>query len=307
MDNSEFCVAIIMSVYNGEKYLSQQLETIFDQKFRNITLYVRDDCSEDSTVEIVKSYAKNYNIVLIEGDQRLGAAQSFLTLLSIVPDSYSFYFFCDQDDWWESFKVSRAIDILQYNSDQPTLYCAKLELVDAHLNHLGYSRKPSFLRFENALVECVATGCAAAFNLPAKKILSLCTPRHIFMHDWWVYLVISAFGKVVYDDFPVIKYRQHDLNVVGSAHGYLGLFFRRIFRVIHRKNDGIFSMSAQARELLQCYRHMLSPYQIFLLQLILDSKNSIIKRCRLVFSAQLKRQSVVDDFLLRFMILFNQF
>ena len=46
-------VAILMSTYNGERYLAEQIQSIIDQSYPNWTLYIRDDGSTDRTQEII--------------------------------------------------------------------------------------------------------------------------------------------------------------------------------------------------------------------------------------------------------------
>jgi glycosyltransferase involved in cell wall biosynthesis len=297
--------AVVMSTYNGGDYLGTQLDSIFCHDIFDIHLYVRDDCSQDKTKDILQKYSQKYNITILESSKRLGAAQSFMNVLSSVPNSYSYYFFADQDDFWISHKIERSLNFLSQYSDIPALYCSRLELVDRNLNHLGYSKIPKILGFENALVECVATGCGVAFNLAAKKLLSRCSPDKIFMHDWWAYLVISAFGEIVYDEQPSVKYRQHGANVVGSAYGELELYIRRIKRLVRGNADGIFQMSSQAEEFLKCYGEELDSSKKEILTIIVEGKNSFLKRINLAFSKGFQRQSNIDDILLRFLILFN--
>ena len=305
MIDSQPRIAVLMSVYNGEKYLSQQINSIYSQKVKNISLFMRDDCSQDSTVEIIMSYKEKYDINLIEGKERLGSAQSFLTLLSIVPDCYSIYFFSDQDDWWEPCKISRVISFFNSDYNDPVLYCSKFEIVDDEMNHLGFSKKPVFLNFNNALVESSVLGCTIAFNLSAKKIVNTCIPKFVIMHDWWIYLVISAFGTIVYDDHPVIKYRQHKDNVIGYPKTFLSLYINRFLRLFQKKRTGSFKISNQLSIFLDCYCEILDAEKLYSLNLFVEGKNSIIKRIQICFSRIRKRQKFLDDILLRFMILFN--
>lgn len=299
--------AVLLSTYCGRKHIDQMLESLSQQKFDDFVLYVRDDGSSDDTVAHLRSYDEKLKIILIESTSRIGAAHSFMSLLHAVPDTFDYYFYADQDDYWLLDKIERAASVLDQYSMIPALYCGRQELVDSSLNHLAYSRIPTILGFQNALVECVCTGCATAFNLPAKKLLTRCPPENFFMHDWWTYLVVSAFGKVVYDDQPVIKYRQHGENVVGAAHGKLRLIFNRIKRIARGRKDGIFFMSVQAKELLRCYGDMLDSSKAELLMLVVGGKKSFPKRLRLVFSRSFRRQSLLDDLLLRLVILFNMY
>lgn len=299
--------AVLLSTYCGSAHIAEMLESLYHQKFDDFVLYVRDDASSDDTIAHLRSYDEKLKIVLLESTSRIGAAHSFMSLLRSVPDTFDYYFFADQDDYWMFDKIERAVSILDRYPGIPALYCARQELVDSSLSHLAYSRIPNILGFQNALVECVCTGCATAFNLPAKKLLTSCSPENFYMHDWWTYLVVSAFGQVVYDEQTVIKYRQHGANVVGAAHGKLRLIFNRLNRFVCGRKDGIFFMSVQAKELLNCYGDTLDSSKIDLLKLIVEGKKSFLKRIRLVFSRSFRRQSLTDDIMLRCMILLNMY
>ena len=109
-------VAVIMSTYNGEKFIREQLDSILNQSYKNIELIVRDDGSKDKTVEIVKEYqAKHKNIKLFEG-QNLGFVKSFFELLKLAEADY--YAYADQDDIWIENKIELAVNSLNKLDDQ---------------------------------------------------------------------------------------------------------------------------------------------------------------------------------------------
>ena len=128
-------VQVVMSTYNGEKYLKEQIDSILSQEGVDVRLYIRDDGSSDRTTDILASYQEHKNVKIEKGNN-LGFAKSFLTALDEC-DEADYYAFSDQDDVWEKDKLSTAIEILEEESQStPLLYCSALQRVDENLNPL---------------------------------------------------------------------------------------------------------------------------------------------------------------------------
>jgi len=215
-------IAVLMSTYNGERFIDEQVRSILEQLPANGRLMIRDDGSSDSTASRIDAFA-DPRIELTRGEN-LGFAGSFLTLLSQVPRTVDMVMFSDQDDVWMPEKVARSWQHLQPLAAQPALYCSSQMLVDETLKPLHvtppWPRPPSFA---GALTENVVTGCTAALNQPAVVLLqSAGVPEGVHFHDWWMYLVVSAFGSVVVDDQPTLMYRQHGTNQIGHGSGWWG-------------------------------------------------------------------------------------
>lgn len=92
-------VQVVMSTYNGEKYLKEQIDSILSQEGVDVRLYIRDDGSSDRTTDILASYQEHKNVKIEKGNN-LGFAKSFLTALDEC-DEADYYAFSDQDDVWE--------------------------------------------------------------------------------------------------------------------------------------------------------------------------------------------------------------
>ena len=105
-------VSVLMSTYNGEKYLHEQINSILGQQGVEIHLLIRDDGSSDGTVEICKEYAKKYNQITFYQGENLGVGKSFLDLLKHAPDA-DYYSFADQDDVWLEDKIIRAVTMIK--------------------------------------------------------------------------------------------------------------------------------------------------------------------------------------------------
>lgn len=225
---------VLMATHNGAAFVEQQTKSILEQDYTRLSLIIRDDGSQDATCKIVSAMATNPRVKLIEGEN-VGLPHAFLYMLSFVPDDAGAVFLSDQDDVWMPGKVAAAMQCLaSAQSDTPTLYCSRLQLADTNLNPIGLSplwtREPNF---GNALVQNICSGCSVGFNRPALDLLKAAGPpaHGIAFHDWWTYLVVSAFGIVHYDPTLQIHYRIHPNNNVGLAAGRLDLLPRRTQRL----------------------------------------------------------------------------
>ena len=300
-------VAILLSTYNGERYIAEFLDSLIEQSYSEFKLIIRDDGSSDKTLEIIQNYQGLLNIECYESDKNLGAAGSFMQLLSLAGSGYKYYFFADQDDVWHRNKISRAIEKIQHLDKRIALYFSALEIVDSGLMHISYSNVPRLISFKNALVENIATGCASVINANARNLIISRPPERVLMHDWWVYLVCSAFGEIVFDEFPTIKYRQHGANVIGSATSLFDDYKRRLFRFLHSPKDGIFCVSDQAREFSNCYLDLLSDEQRRLVRMLIYGQDKIYQRILLAIKSPYVRQRRFDTFILRLLFLFGRF
>jgi glycosyltransferase involved in cell wall biosynthesis len=299
-------VAILLATYNGSEYIREFLDSLIAQTYTDFKRIVRDDGSTDDTLEIIRNYSSRIKIDFIETNVRLGPAKSFFELLTLANDDFDFYFFADQDDYWHKSKIERAVDKLSAEKENIALYCSQMEYVDENLAHIKYSRIPKIVALENALVENIATGCTIALTRPARRLILENPPSRIIMHDWWFYIVIVAFGKVIYDGFPSIKYRQHSNNMIGAATNIFQDFNRRLSRFI-RSDGGIFGLASQAMEFKRCFTWMLSEKQLELLNSIIDAKIHIVKRLQLALFSKFIRQRWGDTLILRILFLVGRF
>lgn len=209
-------VQVLMSTYNGEKYLREQLESILGQTYPCIKVLIRDDGSTDGTVEILKEYKRKYNNVTYYKEENIGVIQSFLKLLRDSDDCVEYYAFADQDDVWLPEKISRAVQMIEEkHSEKPVLYCSDTYITDEKLNIIKKEDKNPRPSFGNALVQNVCTGCTAVMNRELRDIINETRPVDIVMYDWWFYLSATLYGEVIYDQDAYIYYRQHENNEWG--------------------------------------------------------------------------------------------
>lgn len=214
-------VAVLMSTYNGQKYLKEQIESILAQKGVDITIFIRDDGSSDGTVEIIKNYVKTHdNVRLLIGDN-IGVGNSFMEVLYSAEKDNDYYAFADQDDVWLPEKMEEAIDMIK-DSTKPALYCSNQILVDKKLNKIGmrFSNDPD-VSYKQIMCQNKLSGCTMVWNKKLQDLLSERDRRPSDtllirrIHDVWVAMVAAVVGKIIYDSHSYILYRQHESNVVG--------------------------------------------------------------------------------------------
>lgn len=224
-------IDILLATYNGEKYIKEQIDSILNQTYKNIRLVISDDCSNDNTVDILREYKqKDERIEIYEQQQNLGVVKNIEFLLEQVENNY--YMLSDQDDIWLPEKVEKSFEKLI--EDKSDLVFGDLEVVDENLN-IMYSSFGDFMLLNrkinkyintdklNYLYNCV-TGCTIlAKKETLTKILPLPNNSKYLIHDYWIGLMASLYGKMSYIHEKYIKYRQHGNNQVGTekiSHGF---------------------------------------------------------------------------------------
>lgn len=250
-------VAILMSTYNGEKYLAEQIESIIKQSYSNWHLYIRDDGSTDNTIRIIKKYAKQnskitfYNAGSIDN---IGVTKSFIELLKGT--SADFYMFSDQDDFWKKNKIETTLNAMLNNDTPNKPICVFSELVVANksLHPLRLMNGQNiWLDFPHFLFGNCVTGCTMMINQRLKNLLQIEQTdfSKVYLHDWWIALTASAFGKLVYVEQPTILYRQHGDNVEGSKSDNLFTLLQRSFNMKHELSGliKIFTMDKEFKRL----------------------------------------------------------
>jgi glycosyltransferase involved in cell wall biosynthesis len=217
------CVAILLATKDGAAFLSDQLRSFANQSHTNWFVVVSDDGSRDATCEMIERFATQHpQRVLRRAGPRKGVAANFLSLAADPSIKADFYAFSDQDDVWHADKLSRALTRLATVAiGTPALYCGRTDLMTEDGRCYGLSplfrRRPSF---RNALVQNLGGGNTMVFNRATKQLVAAAGVQEVVLHDWWLYLLVTAAGgSVFYDPQPTVKYRQHGANVIGSNRG----------------------------------------------------------------------------------------
>jgi glycosyltransferase involved in cell wall biosynthesis len=255
-------VAILLSSYNGEAFLAEQLDSLLAQTHDNWMLFWRDDGSHDGSVGVLEAFAAGPGagrcVHVASPFGHLGPTGSFLTLLraAVTQGGFDAVAFADQDDVWLPAKLARGLIALQ-GTALPAIYCARQVLVDAALRRTGVSglltRQPGF---PASLTQNVATGCTVMLSAAAAGLVARSNPSAASLHDWWCYLLVTAAGGLfLHDDEPVVLYRQHASNFVGAPPSE----WRRAWSAIQRGPALFMSVLRQNVAALAAQPDLLSP------------------------------------------------
>lgn len=238
-------IAVLMSSYNGEKFIEQQIDSVLQQQCEaEIELIVRDDGSNDATHSILQSLQDAGKLRWYTGEN-LRPAKSFLHLAANCQGA-DFYAFCDQDDYWHPDKLQKGLDLLK-NAEGPAMVLANARLVDGELKDLGrnvYARAPQ-RDFYSALCGGGFLGCTIIMNEAlAKLIRAYPHPDKLIMHDSYVAILCTLYnGQIFFDPAPHMDYRQHGSNVVGTQWTKWDALKNRFARVTKRPKISIADMA----------------------------------------------------------------
>ncbi len=297
--------AILLSTFNGERFISALLDSLVGQLDIHPVVYWRDDGSTDSTAQIVRSYSASIDLREVLGSGRLGPSASFLSLLRKAAPHHASFHFADQDDIWNPGKVAHAHQVVT-QIEAPILFHCRQQLIDSSDLVLRLSRQSGPGSFSNALCENIAVGCTVALNHSAAQFVAKGKPIHSLMHDWWAYLVISAVGRIMYDSKPWIQYRQHTQNVIGGNRGVIHQLMWRLQRVA-TSSGGVGRISKQLLDLLDIHGDILTYEQRLKVERLLAGKSSICARLNNSLFPPAIRQSWVDQLFLRGLLFTNRY
>lgn len=284
-DNTKY-VLVMLSTYNGEKFLRKQLDSIINQKGVNVYLLIRDDGSTDGTLQILDEYKSLYpHIITIYKGINIGCARSFRYLMEqaytftlLSPD---FYAFCDQDDIWIEDKLKRATEALSaYDPTSPNLFFSNFKEIDEYGNGLFTEDKAFNLSFGEALIMNPSVGCTQVFNKVCLEKSLTSHPNRLILHDWWIYsLCLALSGNVVYDHNALVLYRQHASNVLGARHISR---FRKLYNWLYKKNNNLCMHLAES--IYNNYGNQMNVVNQNLAKLCMNYKKNICCRFRLLLS-----------------------
>lgn len=300
---------VLLSSYNGGEFLQPQIDSVLDQQNVRVRLTIRDDGSSDAlTRDVLHRYEADPRVTIDWGNNS-GVIQSFYHLLKNAEQA-DYYAFCDQDDVWFEDKLARAAASLAKHAPGPLLYCTRKIYTDTDLKPIGTSSLCSkSVTVSNAAVENIATGCTSAFNHELRELaLKTNSLDGIYMHDWWLCLLASAFGTVIFDEKPSIYYRQHSRNQVGATPNYFLRLMQRIKRVLNTRRKNNVYWLTQARAFKEQYEDLLTPVQCGFFETLEYYDSNIFDRYKIVTGPEaLFMQSTADTFFLKLMILFRLF
>ena len=235
-------VEILLSTFNGGVYLEEQLKSFEKQTFQDWRLIVRDDGSDDNSIEVIESFAAKYpdRVVFVNIPKKLhGVLGAYAQLMDYSCCDY--IFFADQDDVWNVDKLEIMLGYIRnaekvHGRDKPILVYSDLCVTNESLAE----KSGSFFKIQhldplrylpnNILIQNIVPGCSMAMN---KAMIDLCipVPEEAILHDWWVMLTASVFAEIVYIPEQLMLYRRHISNVtsVGNRYGIVNIV-KKIFK-----------------------------------------------------------------------------
>lgn len=301
-------LAILMATYNGEKYLREQIDSILQQELDiPFDLIVRDDGSNDSTLQILESYQQK-GLLRYYAQGNLGAAKGFIQMLRDNP-GYELYAFSDQDDVWNPGKLQKGVNAVA-DKEGPAIYCTNAELVDSQMQAIGRNThrvKPTYNLVSILCLASCAQGCTSVFNSALAKVLQgRDMPEVFIMHDSLVTCLCALMGgMIIYDHEPSIKYRMHGSNVFGMVTAKQSLLrvLKSRFKVITTKKK--ISMYTQARNILETYGDVIPQENRALCETVIRSEKSLGARLKLVFDKDLKHDTTNNTITKKLQILFG--
>ncbi len=256
-------VAIVMTTYNGEKYVEEQVKSILSSSYQDFELFVFDDGSKDSTLSKLERYEKEYpgQVRVIRNESNYGVTMNFIQALAKMTADY--IMFSDQDDVWLPNKIGITLKRMrhmeaQLSKENPLAVFTDALVVDQNLSTINSSffcsghLNPRKTDLAHLLMENKLIGCTVMVNAALrKKLQGNRLPQHARYHDWWVALIAASFGKIGFVEESTLLYRQHGGNMVGDS-GFAAYFKNRV-SALKKQREALNALYQQADEFLNIY------------------------------------------------------
>lgn len=295
---------IVMSTYNGEKYLHQQIDSLLEQEYVDFDILIRDDGSTDHTLNIIKSY-KDTRIKYIKGSN-IGYVKSFLKLITYA-NEYQYCALCDQDDIWKKEKCYEGINTIEeYQNksgvkNQAILYYSNSQLIDQNDNYIGilYHQECYQAKDAEILFNCNGSGFTYILNNELVKLINQSDNEVYESHDRWIQFVARYCGKVIYDNrTELAQHRVHSNNTSNNIVNSKRL--RTTIISVFRSNHNVDHIAAK---ILHLYSPKISENNIKILKLISEYPHSFKNKMILIFNPKIRRTTITLTLLLKIRIL----
>jgi rhamnosyltransferase len=204
-------VAVLLATHNPDVYIDQQIESIISQVGVKVTIYWGDYGSTEPRKEYVRQILSNCDFKEFVVDLP-GPAANFFLLLEASQEEY--VAFADQDDIWLPNKLIQQVNDLMGLNDTPGLSHSTSDVL------LGGERvkRNSICRghdFSSLAYSNCCQGCTVMINSAARASILQSLPENLVWHDWWVGLIVSLCGKILYTNETQVLYRIHSNNSIG--------------------------------------------------------------------------------------------
>lgn len=293
-------VVVLMSTYNGEKYIKEQIDSILNQENVDVKIYIRDDGSTDSTVKIIEQIS-DQRIILMSEDN-VGYTNSFNLLLRKSPEA-EYYAFSDQDDVWLKNKLYTAIK--KMNENNTDLYCSNVYVTNEKLEITKEfsHRVENYFNHESKILNSGAQGCTMVFTYKLKEKILSYSPAENWPYDYWMTTVALYTGKVWYDNKPYMYYRQHSNNVTGGDNGFYNRI-RKQLDSLKRSLSGPWSKLAY--DLISGYYKEIEDEDRETLNALVLYKKDFKQKIRLLIDGEFKKNNKIKNLFLKVLVLFNR-
>lgn len=310
-------ILILLSTYNGEKYLDEQLNSIYAQKNVRVHILARDDGSTDTTLSILRKYQTTYGQMTIYSDKNIGCKKSFFKLIQIASSLnavFDYYAFSDQDDIWDSDKLISAINILDTSQNKYKLYYSDSRCVDNNVKEIPVLPIITEESLPSAVISSHSLGCTQVFNnsllykasiINTSILPSLTDQEYMPQHDTWLLVTARSLNGFLYHDLvPHINYRQHASNVVGGGtNSSISTFFSRLKRHWQHPN----MRSRLALYIIIAYAEYLPEASYMILTQIAYYKSTLKSKLRLLFSRKIVTGNRAIDIPMKILIALGRF
>lgn len=297
-------VVVLLSSYNGEKYIKAQIESILNQTHTNLELLVRDDGSDDATPKIIEELAKtDARITFIRDDDNLGYPKCFYALTDMAPEA-DFYFFSDQDDVWFEDKIARAVNMLsKLPADKPAVYYGGYTICDEELNPVRDEHPmQKNITLKDTLFQVCGLEFTMAVSRSALNVLNNNKPSFSTGRGTWMSMLYSVYANIICDERPCAYYRRHESAVTASNQSFWGLW---AWRIRYLFGGGFNDFHEIIRDFYLTMGSKLDVKERRMLRLFADEHYfpSVITK---IFYPKRLRSRLVDELALRFAFLLGR-
>ena len=304
-------VNVLLPTYNGEKYLEYQLQSVVNQTYKNIDVYIREDGSKDNTMEIIDRFCqKSYEgikFIKVESDgKNLGYPDCFWELIKKAKDA-EYYAFCDQDDWWNPKKIEIAVNELEkIPKEKPAMTYCEFEYYDKDMNYIrpgdNYSGE---LTFEKGIYYTFAPGFTQVIN---KALVDKLDLDYIFgknlAHDIWCQWIALTMGEIVTEHTVLAKYRRHEDAVTAANASKRNEISRWIKKEIF--GDEIVKWKRSLCYFKDEYYNEINENEQYVLALFANENDTFTNKVKKIFYKRKLRPTAGGNFALKILFLIGK-
>lgn len=300
-------VQVLISTYNGEKYIASQIESILNQTYKNISILIRDDGSADNTVKILEEFQERRLIKYYSSGGNISFTASFFDLIHNADKNCDYFVFADQDDYWMPNRIENAINDIENNEcaeGMPILHSCRFTLVDENLTPINRRIKISKpLGLGNAFIDCPFLGFTLLFNNKMLELMEMVkSTEDLISHDMTINIIACVFGKIITGKNNDILYRQHSKNFSGG----LGKNFLKEIKI--KTKNIIFFMrndpnTKNVKTIYKIYNSMMDDKNREIFLKFINRNKSLANRFNIVFDKNFRRQTFIDNIIIKFIFL----